>query len=437
MTRLLTAALGLFLAAALAWIAFGPEVAVIGVGLLALLLLARHEYQLKKLAAWAGQPVGTPVPQADGSWSDAYLALHRRARQAAAQRSELTEMVERFRLAAEALPEGVLILDQSMHIEWMNPCAERLFGLSAQQDVGRPVIHLVREPEFVAFILDHQQGKTLQPLIVRPQRSPGHVLRVRGVPFSSGRTLLLVEDLTQLERLETVRSDFVANVSHEMRTPLTVVQGFLETARDGLADRQHPATPEEVAQFLDMALEHAHRMQRLIEDLLTLATLETDASPPEEDCELAPLLAGVCAEANALSCGRHAIELVNTGPARLRGSGRELHSAFSNLVSNAVRYTPEGGRIVLRWQANAEGGATFAVEDSGIGIDSGHVPRLTERFYRVDRGRSRDSGGTGLGLAIVKHVIERHNATLAVQSRLGVGSTFSVTFPPQRLGRES
>jgi two-component system phosphate regulon sensor histidine kinase PhoR len=267
---------------------------------------------------------------------------------------------------------------------------------------------------------------------VRPLRNPGRVLHIRGAPFSAGRTLLLVEDLTQLERLETVRRDFVANVSHEMRTPLTVVQGFLETAKDSIADTEHPTPPEEIVQFLDMALDHAHRMQRLIEDLLTLSTLETDAPPQEETVDVATLLASVREETQALSSGRHELIIENAGPASLLGSSRELHSAFSNLASNAVRYTPGGGRITLRWLAQP-GGACFEVEDSGIGIDPRHIPRLTERFYRVDRGRSRESGGTGLGLAIVKHVLERHQATLSIKSRPGAGSTFTAIFPGRRV----
>jgi two-component system phosphate regulon sensor histidine kinase PhoR len=358
------------------------------------------------------------------------MALHRRARQAATQRAELQEMMERFRLAAEALPEGVVILDPGGTIEWINPRAELLLGLDGRRDIGMPVAHLVREPEFIAF-LERQRngGEAQEPLTVRPLRSPGRVLHIRGAPFSAGRTLLLVEDLTQLDRLETVRRDFVANVSHEMRTPLTVVLGFLETARDGVAD----TPPEEVIHYLDLALDHARRMQRLIEDLLTLSTLETDAPPQEEAVDVAALLAAVREETEALSGGRHAIVLENSGPAVLFGSSRELHSAFSNLASNAVRYTPGGGRITLRW-LQRDGGAVFEVVDTGIGIDSRHIPRLTERFYRVDRGRSRDSGGTGLGLAIVKHVLERHQAKLVVQSRLGSGSCFAVLFPAKRIG---
>lgn len=432
----LLAAAGLFFAVALvAWLVIGPLAAAFAVGAAALFLLARHERQIGRLAAWAEQPLGTPLPDAGGSWSRAFMALHRRARQAAAQREELQEMGERFRLAAEALPEGVVILDPRRTIEWMNPRAELLLGLDAGRDIGTPVAHLVREPEFIAFL--DAQGESEEPplpLTVRPLRSPGRVLHIRGAPFSAGRTLLLVEDLTQLDRLETVRRDFVANVSHEMRTPLTVVQGFLETAKDSIEDTAHPTSPEEIAHFLDMALDHAYRMQRLIEDLLTLSTLETDAPPQEESVDVAAVLALVREETRALSGGRHEVTLEDSGPAQLLGSGRELHSAFSNLASNAVRYTPSGGRITLRWRSLLGGGAVFEVEDTGIGIDSRHLPRLTERFYRVDRGRSRESGGTGLGLAIVKHVLERHQATLSIESRLGVGSTFMAIFPARRVG---
>jgi two-component system phosphate regulon sensor histidine kinase PhoR len=428
---LLLAVLWLVLTTLPVWLLFGPELALGAAILVAVMLLWRHDRQISRLIRWAEQPIGTPVPEANGVWGQAFMSLHRRARQAANQRSELEEMVERFRLAAEALPEGVVILDPSATIEWMNPRAELLLGLDAQRDVGMPVTHLVREPEFVAFIAEQKKlnGEVQVPLTVRPLRSPGHVLHIRAAPFSAGRTLLLVEDLTQLNRLETVRRDFVANVSHEMRTPLTVVLGFLETARDSVAD----TPPEEIVNFLEMALDHARRMQRLIEDLLTLSTLETDAPPQEETVDVVTLLAAVREETLALSNGRHEVTLENVGPPTLLGSSRELHSAFSNLASNAIRYTPSGGKISLHWCSQSTGGAVFEVTDTGIGIDARHIPRLTERFYRVDRGRSRDSGGTGLGLAIVKHVLERHQASLAIQSKPGSGSTFAVVFPAKRV----
>ncbi len=428
------AALILLSVALLAWWLLGPIAALGAIVVAALILLWRHERELRKLADWAIQPLGTPVPEMMGRWSQVQMALQRRTKQSVNQREELAALGERFRLAAEALPEGVVILDERLVIEWLNPRAELLLGLDAGRDVGTPITHLVREQEFAAFLETRpSNGNTRRPLVLRPTRSSGHVLHVRAAPFSAGHTLLLVEDLTQLERLETVRRDFVANVSHEMRTPLTVVQGFLETAKDSIKDTTHPTPPEEIVQYLDMALEHAHRMLRLIEDLLTLSTLETDAPPNEEPVALETMLALLKEEAQALSAGRHTLQVENLGPANLLGSSRELHSAFSNLVSNAVRYTPAGGKITLRWRASPDGGAIFEVEDSGIGIEAKHIPRLTERFYRVDRGRSRESGGTGLGLAIVKHVLERHQAVLRIESQPGRGSTFGACFPARRV----
>ncbi len=423
MNTLLTAVVWFVAAGLPAWFLIGPLAAVGAVAAVALWHLAGHERKIGQLTRWAEQPLGTPVPQASGRWSRAFLALHRHARKAANQREALLEMGERFRLAVEALPEGVVILDQGRNIEWLNPRAEKLLGLDNLRDVGMPVAHLVREPEFIAFLEKQQAtGEPLAPLLVRPTRSNGRVLQIRGAPFSAGRALLLIEDLTQLERLETVRRDFVANVSHELRTPLTVVLGFLETAQDDMGN----ASPAELAHYLETALEHAKRMQRLIEDLLTLSALENDAPPPQDAIDAAALFAEVQRDAVALSAGRQSITLENSGPATLYGNSRELYSAFSNLASNAVRYTPAGGRIRLAWARQADGSAVFSVTDSGIGIESRHVPRLTERFYRVDRGRSRDSGGTGLGLAIVKHVLERHQATLTIESKLGAGSAFSV-----------
>jgi two-component system phosphate regulon sensor histidine kinase PhoR len=410
---------------------WGNYPAITATTILAIILLARHERQIARLTDWAEKPLGTRVPEASGIWSPPFLALHRRARQAATQREELIEMGERFRLAAEALPDGVIILDEHRTIEWMNPRGERLLGLDSHRDIGMMIGHLMREPEFIAF-LDQAPEQQQIPLVVRPMRNPGHVLHVRGTPFSAGRTLLLIEDLTQLDRLETVRRDFVANVSHELRTPLTVVQGFLETAKDGITDDEHPTPPAEIVQYLDMALDHSRRMHRLVEDLLTLSSLETDAPPQEELIEVATLLALVREEIHALSAGRHEIHLDNTGPARLLGSSRELHSAFSNLASNAVRYTPTGGKITISWEGDRHG-AVFSVTDTGIGIEARHLPRLTERFYRVDRGRSRESGGTGLGLAIVKHVLERHEATLIVESTPGEGSRFAASFPARSI----
>ncbi len=403
---------------------------VAGVFLAVLLVpIVRDGIQLRRLIRWAEQPIGTPVPNAGGKWGDAFAALHRRARLAAEQREQLHEALERFRQAAQAMPDGVAILSNGFSIEWLNGKAEQLLGLDNRRDVGAPILNLVRQPEFAAALQARHDG---EPTLLRSSREPGLSLLIRAIPFGQGRIMLLVRDVTQIERLETMRRDFVANVSHELKTPLTVVSGFVETLADGWRDLSVP----EAQHLLSLAGEQAARMQRLIEDLLTLSALETDAPPQEERVDMPTLLAEVREEAMALSAGRHDIALIDEGPRVLLGSSRELRSAFGNLASNAVRYTLPGGSIELRWQwrkGAGDGGAAFVVTDTGIGIEPQHISRLTERFYRVDRGRSRETGGTGLGLAIVKHVLERHGGRLNIRSSPGEGSSFTAGLPARRV----
>jgi two-component system phosphate regulon sensor histidine kinase PhoR len=428
LSELLTAIALAALATLAGWFAAGEAGAeFMALGTVAFFFL-RQLWMVLRLIHWAGCPLGTPTPSASGAWGAAFEALHRRARLASAEREQATEELARFRRAAEALPDGVMILDGRRSIEWMNLQAEVCLGLKASVDTGSRITHLLREPEFIAY-LDSPDHRGL-PLELRSQRNPGRSLQIQAAPFAAGRTLLLVRDVTQLQKLATMRRDFVANVSHELKTPLTVTLGFVETALDVL----HDTPPDEIAGYLRTAAEQARRMQQLIDDLLTLSSLETDSPPPLEDpVDAAALLTDIWREAEALSAGRHRITLENQGPRGLLGSVRELRSAWANLAGNAVRYTPEGGEIVLRWTVEGEAGGRFSVSDNGIGIDREHLPRLTERFYRVDRGRSRDAGGTGLGLAIVKHVLERHQAVLQIDSEPGQGSTFSAVFPPHRV----
>ncbi|MDP2135654.1 MAG: phosphate regulon sensor histidine kinase PhoR [Sulfuritalea sp.] len=429
LAELLTAVALAALAALAGWIAARETGAQFMVLCILVIFFLRQLWMVLRLIRWAGCPLGTPTPSARGAWGAAFEALHRRARLASAEREQATQELARFRRAAEALPDGVLILDGHRAIEWMNLHAEVCLGLKASVDTGSRITHLLREPEFLAYLdsPDHRGA----PLELRTQRNPGRSLQVQAAPFAAGRTLLLVRDVTQLQKLATMRRDFVANVSHELKTPLTVTLGFVETALDAL----HDTPPAEIAAYLQTAAEQARRMQQLIDDLLTLSALETDAAPPLEDPVDAPaLLDDVLREVQALSAGRHRIALENHGPRGMLGSQRELRSAFANLAGNAVRYTPQGGEILLRWSGEGDsGGARFSVRDSGIGIAREHLPRLTERFYRVDRGRSREAGGTGLGLAIVKHVLERHQALLQIDSEPGRGSLFSAVFPPHRI----
>jgi two-component system phosphate regulon sensor histidine kinase PhoR len=400
--------------------------AALGVALVALLL--RNHVQLLRLIRWAQAPLGTPVPDAGGLWGEAFVALHQRARAAADSRRRLQEELDRLEALTQALPEGVVILADGRNIEWLNARAAADLGLDAARDLGANIMNLVREPEFVRFLDNRHHG------VPGHLRRLGRALQIASAPFGAAHVLLLTRDVTQLEKLETMRRDFVANVSHELKTPLTVVSGFVETLRDGMGAGAGEIPADEAAHYLALAADQAGRMQRLIDDLLTLSALETGAPPPlEEVVDMRGLLAEVREEVVSLSAGRHDIRLEDSGPASLRGSATELRSALGNLASNAVRYTPPGGSIVLAWHALPDGMAEYAVTDSGIGIESQHIPRLTERFYRVDRGRSRESGGTGLGLAIVKHVLERHQARLVIESQAGRGSSFRAIFPAARI----
>lgn len=381
---------------------------------------------LMRLVKWSREPLGTPLPRALGVWDYAFSDLSRRARVGYDQRERLSATLDRFREASQAMPDGVLYLSESNAIDWVNQRAEEHFGLDHGRDIGAQVTNLVRHPDFVHYL---EAGNYAEPLLMRSTRNAGHTLIVQIIPYAEDQKMVLSRDVTQLERLETVRRDFVANVSHELRTPLTVVIGFLEILEDGVDDLSR----DEKLKYLSMASDQATRMQRMIQDLLALSALETGApAPAEESVDVSTLLEEIRAEAEALSAGRHTLSLEVDGPVRILGSAKELRSAFANLASNAVRYTPDGGHVAMRWQCSG-GDGIFSVSDDGIGIDASHIPRLTERFYRVDRGRSRETGGTGLGLAIVKHVLTRHQGELHIESTLGQGSTFSATIPRRRI----
>lgn len=411
---------------------FGVGSAMTGMLLMFALILLRHATCLWQLIYWSRAPHEREPLTAMGAWGELSDLLYQQMRKASKETKLANTELERLRLAAEALPEGVVILDDDWVIEWMNWEAEACLGLSASTDTGSRLTHLLREPALLDYL--NAKGTHEKPLSLTTQRNPGRTLQVKTVPFAAERTLIMVRDITQLEKLATMRRDFVANVSHELKTPLTVTLGFIETAADAL----HDASSEELASYLRMATEQALRMQSLIEDLLMLSSLETDALPQEEAIDIGSLLTQVKQEAQALSDARasqHQISLQVNGSTHIVGSARELQSALSNLATNAVRYTPTGGVISLLWEADAHS-AHFSVADTGIGIAAEHLPRLTERFYRVDHGRSRDMGGTGLGLAIVKHVLERHQAQLEIKSELGKGSTFSVAFPAHRVVAE-
>jgi two-component system phosphate regulon sensor histidine kinase PhoR len=362
------------------------------------------------------------VPEGAGSWDAVLAALHRFEREAAKREEMLADALARLRSAAQALPDGVVILDADHRIEWCNDNAAAMLGLDARADIGRPIANLLREPAFVDYLASPDHAGT--PAFRAPI-AQGLVLDLRLVPYGEAQKLLLCRDVTHAERVETMRRDFVANVSHELRTPLTVLVGFLETVRELKLD------PSRVRDYLGMMREQASRMHRIIEDLLTLSVLESAPPPPAERVRVAPLLERLRADAAALSGGLHAVSLEGSPRVDLLGSEGELASAFGNLISNAIRYTPPGGKVAIHWRED-DSGASLTVEDTGLGIAPEHLPRLTERFYRVDRSRSRETGGTGLGLAIVKHAVARHQASFDIDSKPGAGSRFTVRFPLQR-----
>ena len=408
---------------------FGYGAALAAFAALICPLAVYHVRNLKRLVDWTHLPVGSPIPRAVGLWDFVFSDLNRRTRSAYRQRQELAASLEQFRDASQAMPDGVIYLSADDSIEWVNHRAEEQFGLNAKTDLGAPVTNLVRDPAFVAHL---NRGDYYQPLSINPPRRDRITLSLQVIPFGNGRKMILSRDVTQIERLENMRRDFVANVSHELRTPLTVVAGFLETMLDGVDDLDKA----DMTHFLGLAVEQAGRMRRLIEDLLSLSALETGAPEPTEDqIAVRGFLAEIVHEAELLSAGRHRISLQVEQDAILHGSAKELHSAFANLASNAVRYTPDGGEIRVGWHCDDQGGE-FYVQDTGIGIDPEHLPRLTERFYRVDRSRSRETGGTGLGLAIVKHVLTRHQAELVIRSQPGKGSRFVVKLPARRVTRQ-
>jgi two-component system phosphate regulon sensor histidine kinase PhoR len=411
---------GFAVPAALVALLFGAAWGWGSFALASLGILFWHTRHLARLGRWLAHPLPGAVPEGQGIWEEVLAALHRLERETARREESLADGLARMRRAVQALPDGVVILDSANRIEWFNRTAEAQLQLDPATDLGQNIANLVREPEFIDYLNSSEDA-------VRIARGPALALSLQLIPFGQSQKMLLSRDVTQAERVDVMRRDFVANVSHELRTPLTVLVGFLETVRELKLDAQRQRD------YLGMMQDQATRMQRIIEDLLTLSAL--DSAPPagaDQRIAIAPLLQRLRADAEALSNGKHSIRMHLESDHDLLGVQAELASAFGNLVSNAIRYTPAGGTVTLAWREGPEG-ARFSVEDTGIGIDAEHIPRLTERFYRVDRSRSRETGGTGLGLAIAKHALARHDATLEIESQPGKGSRFSARFPPRRL----
>ena len=370
-----------------------------------------------------------------GLWGEVFERVRRQLRLREQQTLASEARLQDFLAALQASPNGVVLLDPDSRIEWFNQTAASHFGFERERDLSQHIGNLVRDPGFATYLANRDfsrdvimPGNANSP--TRPVKLATHLH-----PYAQGRFLLLSRDITSVEQAEVMRRDFVANVSHEIRTPLTVLSGFVETLQS------LPLNAQERGRYLDLMAQQAHRMQTLVSDLLILSRLEGSPAVGIADWISAPqLLQQVIQEAQALttilhlaSGSRQTVELTAVHSCEIAGSHSELLSAMTNLAGNAVRHTPAGGAIDIKWKLLADGRGEFSVEDTGPGIAAEHIPRLTERFYRIDHSRSRETGGTGLGLAIVKHVVQRHGAQLSIESTPGKGSRFAIIFPAHRV----
>jgi two-component system, OmpR family, phosphate regulon sensor histidine kinase PhoR len=426
MKRIYYIAAGVIAATLIAAAMWSPWIAVVIFLLLSIMLFFDWQIQRQRVVDLLREPVNV-----DLSFDAAVSKLRDRLKDGLQGLHDRDAEIAQRRQITNAIPDGLFLLNPDNRIVWCNQAALVLHSLDAFRDIGKPIAQLIRQPEFVAYLADDTRP---DPVLQIDER----VLSFHLETSLDGARLLLTRDVTERERLDRMRRDFVANVSHELRTPLTVVGGYVET----LIDLPLPKADEQ--RYLNLIGAQTGNMQRLVEDLLTLARLENEDLPMEDTAiDLQRLTQDVIADAKALSAGAHTFEAEITA-ANVRGSANELRSAITNLLSNAVRYTPAGGAIKVRVRANGHANAdvneqsdhvVLEVSDTGTGIAAEHIPRLTERFYRVDRSRSRETGGTGLGLAIVKHVAQRHHARFEIESVVGTGSTFRLRFLP--LGERS
>lgn len=421
------------------WLTFGSQSVAIALLVVASLWFLADTFWSSRLLRWLRRDNLSNPPAMLGIWSELASAMRRLLKSREKQVLESQSRLQEFLAAIQASPNGVVLLDASGRIEWCNQTAAAQFGFDAQRDLLQLIGNLVRDPAFLAYYNANDYSQ--EALIQGRDSSPARPVRlaVHLHPYGEGRRLLLSRDVTAVEQADAMRRDFVANVSHEIRTPLTVLTGFVETLQN------LPLSETDKHRYLSLMAQQASRMQTLVSDLLTLSKLEGSPLPTLNDRALLQALLSQCEQegralSDLLSQGhekkhqlRFASPLGAEALSSLAGNYNELLSAFTNLVSNAVRYTPPGGLIEVKWQALPDGRAEFSVIDSGPGIAPEHISRLTERFYRVDNSRSRETGGTGLGLAIVKHVVQRHGAELMIQSTMGKGSKFWIIFPAIRV----
>lgn len=364
------------------------------------------------------------LPDAQGYWGEIFNELHILEKQKKKQQKLLSTALSRFKKAAEALPDGVVILSQHNFIEWVNPIASKSLGISYPQDSGQKISNLIRHPDFQRYLEKNNFSKTMT--FPSPTNTE-NTLTMQIIPFGYKQKMIFSRDITHITKLEEMRTTFVSNVSHEMRSPLTVLSGYLEMFSD-----KPPQDEKSFKLAIDNMYQQAMRMQRLVTDLLALSKMETAPVEHTKQVDISTLLISLKENAELLGKDKHhTITLEADEQLNLRGNMDELHSLFANLINNAVRYTPENGAIKIKWEVSNDK-AVFSVKDNGAGIASQHISHLTERFYRADVDRSRESGGTGLGLAIAKYAVERHDGSLGISSELGKGSTFSCYFPSTR-----
>ncbi|MBN6152476.1 phosphate regulon sensor histidine kinase PhoR [Xanthomonas sp. AmX2] len=391
--------------------------------LASLAVMSWHYWRLRRVLRRLTARQRWEPPAGTGVWNELDRLLYRSQAEMRTRKRRLLDMLRAYRAAAAALPDAVVVVDRnSQRIQWFNEAAGTLLGLRHPGDLGAPVVARLQPMPLAHWLAG---GRNAEPMLDTPSPLDERLrLNLRLIPYSDDYWLLVARDVSKLLQLEQVRRDFVANVSHELRTPLTVVHGYL----DMLDPEDFPDSGPMIAEMR----KQSQRMTQLVEDLLTLSRLESQEHASEETIAMAPMLATLRREAEAHSQGRHSIEVHDEAGCDLLGSNKELHSAFSNLVTNAVRYTPAGGTVTITFAREGDG-AVLSVRDSGYGIPAHHLPRITERFYRVSSSRSRESGGTGLGLSIVKHVLGLHQARLDIDSEVGKGSTFSCHFGAGRV----
>jgi two-component system phosphate regulon sensor histidine kinase PhoR len=380
--------------------------------------------RLTRVVRWLRTDRPEPAPEFGGLWGDAVAMIVRLHRRKQYHKARLLRLVRELRRSTAAMPDGIVVLNPNAEILWFNRTAGRLLGLRGKSDVGLRVENLVRHPDFVRYL---RGGQYSAPVVIRPAATVEQYLALQVVPYGAGQLLVLVRDVTRQVRLEAMRKDFVANASHELRSPLTVISGYLETLA------QDPGLDPELAGPVQEMRRQAQRMNLIVRDLLELSALEsTENEVRGEPIDVAALAAQLRKDVESRQEPHAEFSVSVESDVRLLGDENQIHSAFRNLIDNAVKYTPATGKVRIRWWADASGGH-FSVSDTGIGIPAEHLPRLTERFYRVDSGRSRATGGSGLGLAIVKHALQRHGGSLQIESTEGRGSVFTCDFPRHRL----